>query len=110
MRPIAWPNASRSRAYLTLSSTHPCADADGQRRDRDAALVEDAQEVGIAAAALAEQVLFGHPHIVEAQRVGVRGVPADLVVGGFDGESRGGRRNQDRRDLLLAVPPRRSLR
>src|SRR3712207_7730459 len=45
-----------------------------ERGDGDGALVEDPQEVGVAAAALAEQVLLGHPDVVEGQRVGVAGV------------------------------------
>ena len=77
--------------------------AGGQRGDRDAALVEDAQEVGVAAAAFTEQILFRHPHVVEAQRMGIRGVPADLVVGGFRGESRRRHRDQDRGDLFLTI-------
>ena len=69
--------------------------ADGQRGDGDTALVEYAQEIGVTPPALAQQVLRGHPDVIEAQRVGVRGVPADLVVRGFGGESVGGYRHQD---------------
>src|SRR5699024_9787114 len=73
--------------------------ADGQGADGDAALVEDAQEVRVAASAFAEQVLFGHLHIVEGERVRVRGVPADLVIGRFGGEAGGAGRDHDRRNL-----------
>ena len=59
-----------------------------QRGDRDAALVEDVQEVREPAAALAEQVALGHPGVLEGERMRVGGVPADLVVGGLDGEAR----------------------
>ena len=75
------------------------------RGDRDASLVEDRQEVRVAAAALAEQVLLRDPRVREAQRVRVRGVPADLVVGLLGDETRGARRHDDRRDLLLSVLP-----
>src|ERR1700738_3152333 len=92
-----------------LGVLHALVDAalcrtDRQRRDGDPALVEDAQEVGVAAAAFTEQVLRRHPHVVEAQRVGVGCIPAHLVVRGFRGVSRGGNRHQDRRDLLAAMP------
>ena len=60
----------------------------GQRGDRDPALVEGLQELGEAAAPLAEQVGRRHPDVVEGQLVGVRGAPADLGVAGLDGEAR----------------------
>src|SRR5699024_4351591 len=50
------------------------------------ALVEDGEEVREAAAALPQQVLLGHAHVLEQQRVGVGGVPAHLVVPGQGGE------------------------
>jgi hypothetical protein len=56
--------------------------ADRQRRDGDPAVVEGGEELGVAAAAVAEQVGLGHPAVGEGQAVGVGGVPAELVVGG----------------------------
>ena len=46
----------------------------------DAALIQDRQELRVAAALLADQILRGHPHVVEGQLAGVRGAPADLGV------------------------------
>ena len=53
---------------------------DRQRRDRDAPLVEDLEELGEAPAALPEQVGLGHPGVDEGEPVGVRRVPAHLPV------------------------------
>ena len=54
------------------------------------------QEVRVAAAAFAEQVVGGHAHVGEGQLVGVGSVPADLVVRRRDGEAVAGhRRHQD---------------
>src|SRR5699024_11821196 len=63
--------------------------ADAEGRERHPALVEDGEEVREAAAALPQQVLLGHAHVLEQQRVGVRGVPAHLVVAGAGGEPGG---------------------
>ena len=52
---------------------------DAQRGDGDAAFVEDAQEVRVAAAALTEQILFGDTNIGERERMGVGCVPTDFV-------------------------------
>ena len=52
-----------------------------ERGDRDAALVEDVEEVREPPAPLAEQVRLGHAHVLEGERMRVGGVPADLVVG-----------------------------
>ena len=81
-------------------------DAGGDGGDGDAALVQDRQEVGVAAAALAEQVLLRDADVGEGERVRVGGVPADLVVRRLGGEA--GRRHghQDRGDLLLAAAHR----
>src|SRR5581483_1241048 len=67
----------------------------GQRGDRDAALVEYRQELGVAAAALADEVLRGYPHVVEGQLAGVRGAPADLGVLRRDPQARRARRDDD---------------
>jgi hypothetical protein len=60
----------RAERLTLLGVAHRVVDAalrraDREGRDGDPALVEDPQEVGVAAAALAEQVLRGHPHVVE---------------------------------------------
>ena len=55
-------------------------EADGERADRDAALVEGGQELRVAAAALAEHVGRRHPAVLEDELAGVGGVPADLGV------------------------------
>ena len=52
----------------------------GERGEGDASLVERLQEVGVPAPALAEQVGLGTRTSVSVQRMGVGGVPADLVV------------------------------
>ena len=51
-----------------------------------------------------EQVRLRHADVLEPQRVGVGGVPADLVVGGQDGEPRGAAGDEDRGELLLHRP------
>ena len=45
---------------------------DRQCGNRDTTLIENAQEVCVAATALTQQVLFGNLDVVEGQRVGVR--------------------------------------
>ena len=55
-------------------------DADRERRDRDAAVVEDREEVAEPAAPLAEEVLLGHAAAVEREAVRVGGVPAHLPI------------------------------
>src|SRR5690606_17884548 len=76
---------------------------DAERGDRDPALVEDPQELRVTAATLTEQVLLGHPAVVERQLVSVRTVPADLRVLRCHGEPGCARGHQNRRDLLAAV-------
>src|SRR5699024_1187742 len=85
---------------------------DGQGADGDAAFVEDAQEVRVAAAPFAQQIALGHLDVVEGQRVRVRGVPADLVICRFGGEAGGSGGDHDRRDLghFLAGRDRKSTR
>ena len=58
----------------------------------------------------AEQVGLGDPAVVEGQRVGVTGVPAELVVGRLGGEARRAGRHDDRRDLGLRHPGGRARR
>src|SRR5207245_1079860 len=55
--------------------------ADPHRRDADAPDVEHVEELLVAAAARAEQVLLGHPALGERERAGVRRIPAHLAVG-----------------------------
>src|SRR6185437_15101061 len=81
----------------------PLGESGGQGGDRDPALVQRAQELGVAPPALAEQVRRGHPAAVERQLVGVRTRPADLGVLGCHGEPRRARRHEDRGYLRLAV-------
>src|SRR5580700_560619 len=52
----------------------------GQRRDRHPALVQDLQELGVAPAALTEQVLGRDAAAAEGQLPGVGGAPAHLGV------------------------------
>ena len=70
--------------------------------DRDAPLVENAEEAPEPRAALSEQVGRRHAHPVEGERMRVRCAPPDLVVRRLDGETRGSVRHDDRRDLLAA--------
>ena len=49
----------------------PLCGTGGQRCDGNAPLIQDGQEVRVAAAALTEQVFFGHTGVAECQRVGV---------------------------------------
>src|SRR5579872_1928187 len=51
-----------------------------QRGYRYPSFIERLQELRIAAAALAQQVLLGHAARIEEQLVGVRGTPANLGV------------------------------
>jgi hypothetical protein len=53
-------------------------EAGRERGDRHPALVEDAQELGVAPAALAEQVRGGDAAVGERELAGVGGAPADL--------------------------------
>ena len=64
--------------------------------DGDASLVEDLQEVRVASAAFAEQVLLGNPDVGKRQRMRVGRVPTNLVVGRFNGETRRRHLNHDR--------------
>ena len=73
--------------------------ADRQRGDRDPAVVEGGEELRVAAAPLAEQVGLGHPAVLEGQRVGVGGVPAELVVGLLGGEAGRAGRHDDRAEI-----------
>ena len=106
---IAWLDADRPAERLPLLRVlHRLVDAalrqpDAERRDRDAPLVEDRQELRVAAAPLAEQVLGRHAAVGERQLAGVGGVPADLGVLLRDREPRRARRHDDGRDLLLAA-------
>ena len=84
--------------------------ADRERGDRDPAVVEGGEELGVAAAALAEQVAGGDARTLEGQRVGVGGVPAELVVGLLGGEAGRARRDHDRGDLGTAVLARAGAR
>ena len=75
-----------------------------QRRDRDASVVERREELGVAASALAQQVVGRDPGVGERQRVGVGDVPAELVVGRPRPRSPGvPDGSDDRRDLGAAV-------
>ena len=73
-------------------------------RERDPPLIKRLHEVGEPASALAQQVGFRHSHIGEGQRMGVRGVPADLVVGGLDDEPRRPGWDDDGREFLFDRP------
>src|SRR5690606_21032207 len=53
-------------------------EAECEGRDRDPAVVEDREELRVAPATLAEQVVGGHPDSRERQRMGVADVPAEL--------------------------------
>ena len=53
---------------------------DAEGGDGDAALVQDREELRVAPAALAEQVLGGDPAVGEGELTGVGGVPAHLGV------------------------------
>ena len=71
--------------------------------DGDPAVVEGGEELREALAAGAEQVGLGDADVVETQAVGVRAVPAELVIGLLGGESRRARGDHDRADLRGAV-------
>ena len=72
--------------------------ARGQRGDGDPALVQDPQELRVAAALLAQQVRRRDADVGEGQLARVRGVPADLGVRGGDREAGGAGRHDDRGD------------
>jgi len=56
---------------------------DREGRDRHPATGQRVQELSQASPPATQQVLLGHPAGVECQRVGVRGMPAQLVVRGL---------------------------
>src|SRR5580700_11571550 len=76
--------------------------AGGQRGDRHPARIEDLQELGVAPAALAEQVLRGDAAVREGQLARVGGEPSDLGVFLARHETGCSVRNNDRTDLLAA--------
>ena len=76
--PMGAPNASRVLAYFRSRRRRP-GQPDGEGRDGDAPFVQGLQEVGVAPAAYAEQVVLGHDDVGVGDLVGVRSVPADLV-------------------------------
>ena len=75
---------------------------DAHRGDRDAAAVEDLQELREPLAARAEQVALRHARALEAQLARVGGVPTELLHRLRDRRTRGTVRDDDVRDL--AVP------
>jgi hypothetical protein len=79
---------------------------DRQGGDRDPPLVEDAQELGVAPATLAEQVRSGTRQSSKDSSLGVRRQPADLRVLLRHGEPRVPGRDDDGGDLR--APPRRA--
>src|SRR6476469_9549443 len=76
---------------------------DGDGRDRDPALVQDGQELGVAPATLAEQVLHRDSTVRKGQFMCVRAVPADLGVALRHREAGRAARHDDRGDLLVPV-------
>ena len=106
---IAWCSPSAAAERLALPGVPDAlvhaalGQPGGQRRDRHPALVQDLQELGVAPAALAEQVLGRHPAAGEGELAGIRGAPADLGVLRTGDKSGRPVRNDDRRDLLAAV-------
>ena len=102
MRPIGPPKVCRSPAYSRRHVEARLDAADRERGDGDPAVVEGGEELRVAAAALAEQVGLGHPHVVEAQRVGVGGVPAELVVRRL-GDEAGRAAGHDDREISAAA-------
>ncbi len=87
-RPIGPPNAWRSLAYATDASRQPLRHAERERGDRDAPVVEDAQERLEAFAANPEQMIFGNATPVEHELVRVGSVPTHLPVGRLHDEAR----------------------
>ena len=88
LAPIGRPKAWRSCAYRVQCSRQAWMQPDRERGDRDAALVEDLEELREPAAPLAEQVGLRHPGVGEGEPVGVGRVPAHLPVGRLHLEAR----------------------
>ena len=82
-----------------LGETH------GDGGDADPSLVEHLEELGIAAALGAEEVLGGDPAVREGDLVGVGGQPADLGVLLADDEARGIGGDDERGDLRPPARP-----
>ena len=72
---------------------------DREGRDRHPTTGKRVQELSQASAPATQQVLLGHPAGVECQRVGVRGMPAQLSIGGQNLVPGGAGRDQDGADL-----------
>ena len=94
-RPNVWRCVGVGHRVVDAALDH----ADGERGDGDASVVEDLEELCEAAAALAEQVVLGHPALDERQAVRVGGVPAHLAVRRLHLEAGRARRHDDGGDL-----------
>ena len=75
-RPNVVPLAGVSDRVVDTASEHP----DAERGDGDPPVVEDLEELGDPAPALAEQMVLGHSALDERQSVRVGSVPAHLAV------------------------------
>ena len=98
-RPIGPPNARRGLRVRERRVEARLREADGERGDRDATVVEDAEERLEPFAAHAEQVVLGHAAPVERELVGVGRVPAHLPVRRQHREARRARVDDDVGDL-----------
>ncbi len=89
------PFAGVCHGVINAALDHPHR----QSGDRDATFVENLQELGIAPATLAEQVVLRHSTLDERQAVGIRGVPSHLAVRRLYVQARCSGGDDDRRDL-----------
>ena len=71
------PNCTRSPAYAVAMSSTAWVRLSEKRRDGDAPDLERAEELAEPHVGIADQVLVGHPDVVEVQLPGVEAAPAD---------------------------------
>ena len=74
---IGWPNCTRAVGVVRGQVEHGLGQAERQRGDRDAPDLERAQELAEPHRRIADEVLVGHPDVVEEQLAGVEAPPAD---------------------------------
>ena len=77
---MAWPNCLRTRRVLQRLLERALGDAERQRGDADATVVERPHEIDEARAFLAEPVLGRDLDVFHDQLAGVRRAPSELVL------------------------------
>ena len=110
---LATDRATEGRALPGVldAQIEACLDTpDGQRRDGDAPVVQDGEELGVAPSALPQQMISRNTDTLERQRMRVRDVPSELVVRRLDDEARRAGRDRDRADFGVTVLARAGAR